>query len=249
MRRNLLIIVTLALVVLVLIGLNTASYVRVEKTGDSEMLPDRSTFNSGPTGTRALYDFLHESGYQVARWRESPVTLLSATGAKPSTVVIVGGTMIPIRDDEAEALMHWVREGGRLVIVDRNIDPDLLPASGPWIIKTRLTRFPFEVDPGNFEQMTAGVKPLAPAQPTLFARDVASVLPSQFAGDLNLELKTQAKDKSRNRHRPANNNESEEDQSFTEEAASAGSPAPVVHFARESGALLIDYAHGKGRIV
>jgi len=41
MRRNLLIIVTLALVVLVLIGLNTASYVRVEKTGDSEMLPDR----------------------------------------------------------------------------------------------------------------------------------------------------------------------------------------------------------------
>ena len=249
MRRHLLIIVTLALVVLMLIGINTASYVRVEKTGDSEMLPDRSTFNSGPTGTRALYDFLHESGYQVARWRESPVTLLSATGAKLSTIVIVGGTMIPIRDDEAEALMHWVRDGGRLVIVDRNMDPDLLPPSGPWIIKSRLTRFPFEVDPANFEQMTAGVKPLAPAQPTLFARDVASVLPSQFAGDLTLELKTEAKAKSRNRHRSANDNQSDDDQSFTEEAAFAGSPAPVVHLARESGALLIDYAHGKGRIV
>src|SRR5438094_2606568 len=133
MRQRLFIIVTLLIVVVVLIALNAASYVKVEQAGDSEGAPDRSTFNSGPTGTRALYDFLHESGYQVARWRESPVTLLSATGAKPSTVVIVGGTMIPIRDDEAEALMHWVRDGGRMVIVDRNMDPDLLPPSGPWI--------------------------------------------------------------------------------------------------------------------
>src|SRR5437899_8610545 len=126
MRQRLIIIVTLIAVVVVLVLLNAVSYVRVEPTADSESEPDRSTFNTGPTGTRALYDFLHESGYQVARWRESPVTLLSATAAKPSTVVIVGGTMIPIRDDEAEALMHWVLDGGRLVIVARNMDPDLL---------------------------------------------------------------------------------------------------------------------------
>src|SRR5262245_56899221 len=121
MRRNLLIVSTLGLVILLLIGINAASYVRVEKTGDSEMAPDRSTFNAGPTGTRALYDFLHESGYTVARWRESPVTLLSAAGAKPSTLVIIGETMAPIADDEVEALWRWVNGGGRLVVIERNL--------------------------------------------------------------------------------------------------------------------------------
>src|SRR5437870_13120230 len=113
MRRSLVIIVTLVVVVLVLIGLNAASYVRVEKGRDSEMSPDRSTFNSGPTGTRALYDFLHESGYKVSRWRESITTLSRAGVTKPSTLVIVGQTIVPISEEEREALVHWVKEGGR----------------------------------------------------------------------------------------------------------------------------------------
>jgi hypothetical protein len=33
------------------------------------------------------------------------------------------------------------------------------------------------------------------------------------------------------------------------ENSNAASPAPVVHFVQETGALLVDYAHGKGRIV
>src|SRR2546425_6863913 len=134
MRRSLVIIVTLAIVVLVLIGLNAASYVRVEKARDSEMLPDRSSLNSGPTGTRALYDFLHESGHKVSRWRESPVTLSSSGATKPSTLVIIGPTIVPITEEERQALLHWVKDGGRLVIVDRNLDRDLLPASGQWTI-------------------------------------------------------------------------------------------------------------------
>ena len=71
MRQRLVIIITLVVVLGVLVLLNAASYVKVEQTPDSEMSPDRSTLNAGATGTRALYDFLHESGYQVARWRES----------------------------------------------------------------------------------------------------------------------------------------------------------------------------------
>src|SRR5207244_10716008 len=119
----------LLLVVGVLIALNAASYTRVEKSRDSEGAPDRSTFNSAPTGTQALYDFLRESGYQVARWRESPATLLSSSQSKPATLVIVGQTIEPIRKEESEALLHWVTEGGRLVIVDRTTDLQLLPRS------------------------------------------------------------------------------------------------------------------------
>src|SRR6185369_12062886 len=92
MRERLLIIITLVVVVAVLVLLNLASYVKVEATPDSEVLPDRSTYNAGPTGTRALYDFLHESGYNVARWRESTSSLLSPAGPKPATMVVVGET-------------------------------------------------------------------------------------------------------------------------------------------------------------
>src|SRR2546430_9126250 len=70
MRQRLIIIVTLVAVVAVLVLLNAASYVKVEPAPDSESSPDRSSYNAGATGTRALYDFLHESGDQVVRWRE-----------------------------------------------------------------------------------------------------------------------------------------------------------------------------------
>jgi Domain of unknown function (DUF4350) len=276
MRRGLLIIVTLLLVVGVLIALNAASYTRVEKARDSELSPDRSTFNSASTGTRALYDFLHESGYQVARWRESPATLLSSSQSKPATLVIVGRTIEPIRKEESEALLRWVEEGGRLVVVDRSPDRKLLPASGEWTITSHVNQYPFDVDPSNFEQLTAEVKPIEPTQPTLFARDVQSVLPSRFAGELVITLKsaTQSKPTPKPAHQENNDSasddqDSDDDSGSEEPSAPAGgvgfgpkkegtsvketnasiSPAPVVHFAREHGALLIDYRHGKGRIV
>src|SRR5437870_1863078 len=252
MRRSLVIIVTLVVVVLVLIGLNAASYVRGEKVRDSEMSPDRSTFNAGPTGTRALYDFLHESGHKVLRWRESPVTLLSSATTKPSTFVIIGQTIVPISEEERQALLHWVKDGGRLVIVDRNMDLDFLPVSGPWTSKSHVTQFPFSVDPTSFEQMTLGIKPVAPIQPTLFALDVLSVMPSRFAGNLVIESKTGTKNESSRDHgtsRGKTSSSSQDEESSTQESSTANSNAPVVHFARDDGALLIDYSHGKGRVI
>src|SRR5256886_13576002 len=130
MRQRLIIIVTLVAVVAVLVLLNAASYVKVEPTPDSESAPDRSTLNAGATGTRALYDFLHESGYQVARWRESTASLLSFNGPKPATIVVIGPTLVPFSDPESKELLHWVENGGRLVIVDRSPDHRLLPSSG-----------------------------------------------------------------------------------------------------------------------
>src|SRR3982074_469367 len=108
MRQRLVIILALIVVVGVLVLLNAVSYVKIEQTADSEQSPDRSTFNSGATGTRALYDFLHESGYQVARWREPPSALLSFNGAKPATLVIVGRTLVPFTKSEREDVLRWV---------------------------------------------------------------------------------------------------------------------------------------------
>src|ERR1051325_3896874 len=114
MRQRLIIIVTLIAVVVVLVLLNAASYVKVEATPDTEYAPDRSTYNGGPTGTRALYDFLHESGYDVTRWRESSAGLLSSAGPKPASFVIVGDTKLPYSKVESKEILIWVESGRRL---------------------------------------------------------------------------------------------------------------------------------------
>ncbi|HMG73082.1 MAG TPA: DUF4350 domain-containing protein [Pyrinomonadaceae bacterium] len=267
MRQRLVIIIALIVVVGVLVLLNAVSYVKIEQTAESEMSPDRSTLNAGATGTRALYDFLHESGYQVARWRESTASLLSFNGPKPATIVVIGQTLIPFSDTESKELLHWVEMGGRLVIVDRSPDRRLLPPSGEWTIGAHLTSFPWaDIDPNNFEQMTNGIKPVPPSQPTLQARDVAEILPSRFAAAITV-APTMKSDKSGNAKDKPAGGETEEssgdaDSRETPSPQTGGygppppqaqaarvSLAPVVNFSRENGALLVEYPHGNGRIV
>ncbi len=271
MRQRLAIIITVLVVLVILIGLNAASYVKVEQPPDSEQSPDRSTFNSGATGTRALYDFLQEAGYQVARWREPPSALLSFNGPKPATLVIVGRTLVPFTKSEREEVLHWVENGGRLVIIDRNPDHSLLPASNEWTIATLASNYPSsELDPTNLEQMTAGVKPLTPSQPTAFARQVETVLPSRFAAAIMVAPARGSPDKPKPGDHPSDKNDShggstgesvEESEDSAERPATITvsdqpekpkvvvSPAPVVHFEGERGALLVDYPHGQGTIV
>jgi Domain of unknown function (DUF4350) len=267
MRQRLVIIIVLIVVVGVLVLLNAASYVKVEPTADSEMSPDRSTLNAGATGTRALYDFLHESGYQVARWRESTDSLLSFSGPKPATIVVIGRTLVPFSDSESKELLHWVENGGRLVIIDRSPDRNLLPSSGDWTVGAHMTSFPWtDVDAANFEQMTTGVTPVPPSQPTLLARNVTEILPSRFAGTITVAT-TRKSDRQSNGQDKSAGGETEEpsDESESSETPSPGaggygpaparaqpsgvSPAPVVNFSRTSGALLLEYPHGQGRIV
>jgi len=267
MRQRLVIIIALMVVVGVLVLINAMSYVKLGPTADSEMSPDRSTLNAGATGTRALYDFLHESGYQVARWRESTASLLSFNGVKPATIVVIGQTVVPFSSAESKEILQWVESGGRLVIVDRNPARSLLPPSGDWTIGAHLTNFPWsDIDPTNFEQMTQGVKPVSPSQPTLLARNVTEILPSRFAGAVTVAT-TRKNDKNHNPkdkgaggavEEPSGDSESSESPSPetggeeplpSATQATKVSPAPVVNFSRENGALLVEYPHGKGRIV
>jgi len=262
MRQRLIIIGTLIVVVVVLILLNAASYVKVEETPDSESSPDRSTYNGGPTGTRALYDFLHESGYQVARWRDSTSSLLSSTGPKPATVVVVGATKLPFSKVETGEMLLWVEAGGRLVIIDRTPEQRLLPKSGDWVVKTLMTSFPgSELDPADFEAMTNGVKAVSPSQPTLLARNIETIMPSRFASAISFSRLPPAKKNanSNSAHSASDNRDEDENSDSGDEpkiviSTSAAneseiSPAPVASFINDRGSLLIEYPQGKGRIV
>jgi hypothetical protein len=264
MRQRLVVIITLIIVVTILVLINAASHVQVEPTADSESSPDRSTFNAGATGTRALYDFLHESGYPVARWRESTASLLSFNGPKPAPIVVVGNTRVPFSKTESKELLHWVETGGRLVIIDRTPDQKLLPASGNWSIQAHPMNFPqSELNPNDFEQMTREVKLVTPSQTTLLARNVEEILPSRFAAAITIGPHSSGKPgNKKGPHEEAQGGSGDDDDEEDDvkpnatpsperdvTAESNVSPAPVTTFMNERGALLVDYAHGKGRIV
>lgn len=247
MRQRLGFILTIVAIILVLVVINSISYVSEEQKPDSEFAPNRSTYHAGPTGTRALYDLLSESGYGVMRWRETPEKLL--TQEKIKTFVIVGQTKLAIEQDEASQLLHWVSRGGRLVIVHRRPEQYLLPASGNWIVTTQFSDFSFaEADPAKPEEMTANVKAVSPGQPTLLTQNVETVMPSRFAAAINFAIKQEPEDEATDK------SEAEEQPSPVEIVESKTtsaqiSAAPVVHIKGQRGPLLIDYPYGAGRIV
>jgi len=188
MKGRLAIFLTVLVMVVVLVALNAASYVRVEPEQERELAPDRSTLNTGPTGTRAFHDYLKESGLEVSRWGR-PLTELGAAAGRtqPSTLVVVGPLRTELDEAETEALAAWVLGGGRLVVIDRMPAPNLLPASGLWRVMAEIVEMPdLEVRPDDVEAMTRGVPLLAPSQPTPLVRDVEQVTRSRFASRLHV---------------------------------------------------------------
>src|ERR1044071_7971230 len=119
MKGRLAIFLTVIVIVFVLVALNAASYVRVEQSADTEDEPDRSTFNSGGTGTRAFFEYLRQTGRDAVRWRQ-PLSELSsgreAGEAAGSTFVVVGELRRAFTREEARSLLRWVGRGGRLVL-------------------------------------------------------------------------------------------------------------------------------------
>lgn len=188
MKGRLAIFLTVVVMVFVLVALNAASYVRVEQSADTEDEPDRSTFNSGGTGTRALFEYLKQTGNEVVRWRMPASELSSEENvAEGSTFVVVGELRTDFSHTDASALLSWVERGGRLVVIDRSPDPELLPTSGRWRVGSEQFELPAKgTRADDAEEMTRGVELVRPAQPTALTRDVASVSRSRFAGRLHV---------------------------------------------------------------
>lgn len=252
MRRRFGIILTFVVAIGVLVAINSLAYVSEEEKRDSELTPNRSSYNGGATGTRALYELLSESGYKVMRWRESPERLLGNAGAQVKTFVIVGHTRVPVSDEEADSLRHWVMKGGRLVIIDRRPEPALLPRAGEWRVTAEYLNFPgLDTDPADAEQMTKEVKPVKPSQPTLFTRDVESVMPSKFMSAIRFTPETSEEraneDGTENGNAGSRAGEVVVDETIT--SSQPVSPAPVAHLTSSENPLLVDYPHGQGRIV
>ena len=255
MKSRLLIFVSFVLLVAVFVALNAASYVRVEEEAETEFAPDRSTQNYGGTGTRALFEYMKQGGYDVSRWG-LPMSALDGPEG-PASLVMVGPLRREVEKDEADAILRWVGYGGRLVIIDRSPDMRLLPPSGPWRVYSETVEQPGpEVLPHDADNMTRGVPLVAPAQPTVLTRHVKEVTRSRFASRLYVYRQMVGAES------PAPMAEEEDfwggpaagttTMPPPEPESGADASAPVVHVrdGREGpGALLVDYAYGRGRIV
>ena len=272
MKSRLLILLSVVLLVAVLAALNAASYVRVERERETEMLPDRSTMNSGGTGTRALFEYLRESGANAARWHQ-PMAALAGSD-RPESFVIVGPTRHSIEKSDADLILNWVSAGGRLVLVDREPNPLLLPSVGRWRVFAQTVEFPdLGSDPHDAENMTRGVPLVTPAQPTAITRNVSEVTRSRFASRLHIfhseapppparpvgggaarAVVTPVPEETQD-IRVSESDDPPPPPAPTPRAAREKAPdahAPVVHVPDGrggEGALVVDYAYGRGRIV
>lgn len=188
MKQRMLFFLSLIFLIVLLIGINAASYTQKDKEPDSEMSPNRSTLNSGSTGTRAFYDLLAETGRKVIRWQESPTSLFTSV-IPPDTFVIIGPTRLEIDDKESEQILRWVSQGGTLIIIDREPKKDLASTTANWSISTVPSKnFAWNIDPSDQIQMTAQTPAIKPSQPSIFTRNINAVQPSRFASSVKLEF-------------------------------------------------------------
>jgi hypothetical protein len=245
MRQRLTIILTVVVIIAALALVSSLSFVKQDKGQDFEFAPNRSTYHSGPTGVRALHDFLNESGYKVIRWKETPQKLLTDSGKFIKTFVVVGQIQVPFTDAETTALAKWIERGGRYVIIDRKPLAEPNKNSTSWSIITRQLHAPsLEINPANSEQMTHEVVALQPVQPTILTQNIKSVLPSRFASSMSIVPPAQ----------PETQDNSAIDYDDDQPPPPVAEPtpyppAPVVHIADDKGALLIDYSYGLGKVV
>lgn len=187
MKQKFFIFAALLFLVVVLIGLNAASYVQKEKTPDSESSPNRSTFNAGATGTRAFYELLAETGRRPVRWQEPPAALAIEDKNKPQVFVVVGKTRREFDNTEIEQLLRWVSLGGKLVIIDREPPTELIKTTAKWEVSADadLKNLIFGADPSDQKQMTEKIVAAKPLQPTVYTNKINAVQPSVYASSIS----------------------------------------------------------------
>jgi Domain of unknown function (DUF4350) len=188
MKQQMLLFLSLIFLIALLIGINAVAYKQKDKEPDSEIAPNRSTYNTGATGTRAFHDLLVETGHKVIRWQEPPSALFTSV-TPPDTFVIIGTTRLEIDEQESTQILRWVSEGGNLVIIDREPRQELISTTANWSVSTIPSKnFGFEADPSNHLQMTAQTSAVKPSQPSILTRNIIAVQPSRFASSVELKF-------------------------------------------------------------
>lgn len=236
MRRHLSIIIAATMVIGVVIALSAASFFTLDRPIESESEPRRTTYNSGPTGTRALYQFLEESGQPVARWRQGYEAL--ANNNRADLMVAIGpfaNESTPTSREET-ALRKWIHDGGRLLVISRNpnfefTDPALhiawTKADQDW------TKSADQIADPRSDRFII--------QPTRLTRDLKGLQFSTLASRIIVYRPPVVS--------PTPGAQPSPSPPTSEDESNEILWAPVVHMGDETGAVLVDFDYGEGRVV
>ncbi len=255
MRRYLGTIATFGLALLVLIALSLAGNVELYQEAESEAEPRRSSFNAGPTGTRAFYQLLEESGYRVARWRERFREL--KTKAPNGLLLMVGPFAGDLSDDDSKSLKNWIEAGGNAIVISRlpqeQLDYTVIADTSG---KT--------LDPkAKAEQLVNAKSDELITQATRVTRDLRGLALTDFAARIPVAGSEKEEANAAATPTPSPTTTPTPSPTATPAAAEENdapvtpfSPkdfywlhSPVVHLGDKKGAVLADYDFGKGRVI
>ncbi|MCC6452214.1 MAG: DUF4350 domain-containing protein, partial [Acidobacteria bacterium] len=88
MKQKIILILGFIIMLGLIVALNALSVQQKTDVRDSELNPNRTTFNTDSTGFHAFYTLLAETGRKPIRWQQK-ISALDASGG-PTTFVIVG---------------------------------------------------------------------------------------------------------------------------------------------------------------
>ncbi len=106
-----------AVVLVLLLGLNLLLYVKPEPLEESDWFADRSTHSGRPYGTLAAYLLLQESGLRVGRW-EQDYRALERTQDVRAVVFVEPNDKPDAR--QLQALRRWIANGGTFLMFERS---------------------------------------------------------------------------------------------------------------------------------
>jgi hypothetical protein len=235
MRRYFAGAVTIIIVIAVLVGLSAAGAIEFDRPTENEFAPNRSTYNSGQTGTRAIYQLLEESGTPVARWRKHYSSLEAE--AEDSILVIIGPFQSgqKISEEEAFALQVWISTGGRALIISRSPFDQF---GDPAIRAKAPEKLPVHYE--TPEQFIDRESDELIAQPTELTRGIRGLALSDFATRMIFHPQDRAK---------AARTGVVETAPSPEEYSAPALYAPVIHLGDKDGAALADFTYGEGRVI
>ncbi len=258
MKQRLIIILVVFLLGAILIGLNAASYTQKPKEADNELVPNRSSYNSGSTGTQAYFSLLAETGRKVVRWQESTEALANARDRTPAVFVIIGRVRREFTEAESMHLLRWVSNGGRLVLIDRSPPTGLIKASGNWKIDLAGPSYGnvLSIDTTDQVAMTKNVAAIKPGQPTVLTARVNSIQPSLLTADVTFQRMTEQEIEESNPSSddedlppiPSNSNNKAPAVRTVAKSEEIGE-APVAHFVTGDKNIVVDVHYGMGTIV
>jgi len=247
MRRYIAGVVTIVIVIAVIVGMSAAGAIEFDRPVENEFEPNRSTYNSGQTGTRALYQLLEESGTPVSRWRSHYSSLF--TEDQDSILVIIGPFLSgqKISEEEAIVLQSWISTGGRALIISRS---PIEQFGDPAIRAKAPDRLPAK--DATPEQYIDEESDKLIAQPTELTRKVRGLAFSDFASRMSFHNSADGAGETVKAEPPddtGEEGEGEEGEEGEEEDSAPTLYAPVIHLGDKDGAALADFTYGKGRVI